>query len=114
MGSVESSESQRQSERFELTIPVTLTVVREGRRATVAAEGHDVSKGGLRLSVKQSLRIGESLMLEFLLPYTSTPIVVRGVVRHQSGLWYGVEFLNPSPYQKEMLERNSKVLGLMR
>jgi len=95
-------------------MPVTLTLIREGRRVLVTAEGHDVSKGGIRLSVMQMLHIGESLMLEFPLPYTSTPILVRGVVRHRSGLSYGLEFLNPTPHQTEMLERNSKVLGLLR
>lgn len=105
---------QRRSERFELTLPVTLTLVREGRRVTVTAEGHDVSKGGMRLSVIQMLQLGESFMLEFMLPYTSTAIVVRGIVRNHNGISYGVEFLNPTSYQTEMLERNSKVLGLLR
>ncbi len=111
---MENSDSHRRSERFDLTMAVTLTLVRDGRRATVRAEGHDVSKGGLRLSLRQILQIGESLALEFVLPYTSTAIVIRGVVRHQSGLSYGVEFINPTAYQTEMLERNSKVLGLLR
>ena len=111
---MENSESQRRSERFDLTLPVTLTLVREGRRVNVTAEGRDVSKGGICLSAMQLLHIGESFVLEFLLPYTSTPIVVRGVVRNQSGVSYGVEFVNPTPYQAEMLERNSKVLRLLR
>ena len=105
---------QRRSERFELTLPVTLTLVREGRRVDVTAEGHDVSKGGMRLSVMQLLQLGESCMLEFMLPYTSTAIVVRGIVRNHNGISYGVEFQNPTPYQTEMLERTSKVLGLLR
>ena len=111
---MESSNSRRQSERFELTMPVALTLYREGRRVAVTAEGHDVSKGGIRLSVTLMLQVGESFMLEFVLPYTSTPIVVRGVVRNQNGMSYGVEFLNPTPYQKQMLERNSKVLDLLK
>lgn len=105
---------QRRSERFKLTLPVTLTLVREGRRVNVTAEGHDVSKGGMRLSVMQLLQLGESFMLEFMLPYTSTAIVVRGVVRNHNGISYGVEFLNLTPYQTQMLERNGKVLGLLR
>jgi len=93
---------------------VTLTLIREGRRVAVTAEGHDVSKGGIRLSVMQMLQLGESCMLEFVLPYTSTPIVVRGVVRRQSEVSYGIEFLSLTPYQTQMLERNSRVLGLLR
>lgn len=104
----------RRSERFKLTLPVTLTLVREGRRVNMAAEGHDVSKGGMRLSVMQLLQLGESFMLEFTLPYTSTTMLIRGIVRNHNDTFYGVEFLNPTPYQTEMLERNSKVLGLLR
>lgn len=111
---MENSESQRRSERFEIATPVTLTLFREGRRVTVTAEGHDISRDGIRLSVTMMLHIGESFMLEFVLPYNSTPIVVRGIVRNQNGASYGVEFLSPTPHQKTMLERNSKVLELLK
>jgi hypothetical protein len=111
---VDGSESQRRCERFDVTVSVTLTLVREGRQVTVVADGHDVSKGGMCLSMTPMLRIGESFLMEFVLPYNSTPLSVRGVVRNENGLFYGVEFLSPTAHQKEMLERNSKVLGLLK
>ena len=111
---MDSNESQRRCERFDLVMPVTLTLIRDGRQLRVTADGHDLSKGGICLSVTLMLHVGESFLMEFVLPYNSTPITVRGVVRNQNGLFYGVEFSNPTPHQKEMLERNSKVLGLMK
>ena len=104
---------RRQAERFELKIPVKVTISREGRRSTVTGEGCNFSKGGMRLFLTLGLETGAPLLLEFVLPYTSTPIVVRGVVRNQGEFRYGIEFLRLSPYQQEILERNCTVLNLL-
>src|SRR5947207_6968963 len=40
-------------------------------------------QGGMRLFLTLGLETGAPLLLKFVLPYTSTPIVVRGVVRNQ-------------------------------
>ncbi len=67
----------------------------------------------MRLFLTLGLDTGAPLLLEFVLPYTSTPIVVRGVVRNQGEFRYGIEFLRLSPYQQEILERNCTVLNLL-
>ena len=108
-----NEKGRRQSERFELKIPVEITISREGRRSTVMGEGCDFSKNGMRLFLTLALDTGAPLLLEFVLPYTSTPMVIRGVVRNQRGLHYGIEFLGMSPYQRQVLERNCTVLDLL-
>ncbi len=108
-----NEKGRRQSERFELKIPVEITISREGRRSTVMGEGCDFSKNGMRLFLTLALDTGAPLLLEFVLPYTSTPMVIRGVVRNQRGLHYGIEFLGMSPYQQQVLERNCTVLDLL-
>ncbi len=110
---MENEKRQRRSERFEHKLPVKVTIFREGRRSTITGEGCDFSKGGMRLFLTLGLDAGAPLLLEFVLPYTSTPIVVRGVVRNQNEFHYGIEFLGVSPYQQEMLERNCTVLNLL-
>jgi PilZ domain len=104
---------RRRSERFEVKIPVKVTISREGRRSTVTGEGCNFSKGGMRLFLTLALDTEAPLLLEFVLPYTSTPIVIRGVVRNQGGLHYGIESLGVSPYQQQVLERNCNVLNLL-
>ena len=108
---MENEKRQRRSERFELDIPVKITIFR-GQRSRVMGEGCDFSKNGMRLFLTLALDTGAPLLLEFVLPYTSTPMVIRGVVRNQRGLHYGIEFLGMSPYQQQVLERNCTVLDL--
>jgi PilZ domain len=79
----------------------------------MTGKGFDFSKGGMRLFLTLGLDLGAPLVLEFVLPYTSTPMVVRSVVRNQNEFHYGIEFLGVSPYQPEMLERNCAVLNLL-
>ncbi len=109
---MENEKRQRRSERFELDIPVKITIFR-GQRSRVMGEGCDFSKNGMRLFLTLALDTGAPLLLEFVLPYTSTPMVIRGVVRNQRGLHYGIEFLGMSPYQQQVLERNCTVLDLL-
>src|SRR6266566_1300327 len=75
---MENEKRPRRSERFEQKLPVKVTIFREGRRSTITGEGCDFSKGGMRLFLTLGLDAGAPLLLEFVLPYTSTPIVVRG------------------------------------
>jgi hypothetical protein len=63
---------------------------------------------------RENLSPPETLvLLDFFLPYTSTPMIVRGVVRNERGVNYGVEFVALTPYQQEVLERNCKVFDLL-
>jgi hypothetical protein len=110
---MENEKRQRRSERFDLNLSVKVTVFRDGQRSMVMGEGCDFSKNGMRLFLTLELDPGASLIIEFVLPYTSTPMVMRGVVRNQDGLHYGIEFLGISPYQQQVLERNCTVLDLL-
>src|SRR5437867_2729470 len=110
---MENEKGRRRSERFELKIPVKVTISREGRRSTVTGEGCDFSKNGMRLFLTLALDTGAPLLLEFVLPYTSTPMMIRGMVRNQRGLYYGIEVLGMSPYQQQVFERNCTVLDLL-
>ena|SRR5215468_9732996 len=107
-------EEQRRSERFDLSLPVKVNIVCRGRRSTLAGEGYNVSKSGMRLFVSCALEPGAPLILEFVLPYTSTPMVLRGIVRNRTDFTYGVEFSKVTSYQQSMLERNCSVLNLLR
>jgi len=111
---LENKNEQRRSERFGVSLLVKVTIVREGRRCTITGEGCDFSKGGMRLLLSSALEIGARLILEFALPYTSTPMILLGVVRNRNAFTYGVEFSKINSYQQEMLERNCAVLNLLR
>ena len=111
---VNADEEQRRSERFDLNVSVKVNVVQGGLRSTFTGEGFNLSKSGLRLFVSCALEPGTPLILEFVLPYTSTPMVLHGIIRNRQEFTYGVEFSRVSPYQQSMLERNCSVLNLLR
>ena len=106
--------NKRRWERYDVRIDVNVTVVETGKRATFSGQVCDVSKGGLRLFVTHAIDPGSSVTLEFLLPYYSTELVMRGVVRNRDGFTHGVEFVNPTAYQQKIIERTCDVFALLR
>ena|SRR5271166_5912027 len=106
-------EGERRWERHHLAIPVSVTVFLNGERLTFRGEASDISRGGMRLFMTRKLESGTSLILEFLIPYSTMEFVVRGVIRNREGFTHGVEFLNPTPYQQQMIERTCKVFELL-
>lgn len=61
----------------------------------------------------RQLEKAATISIEFNLPYNSQPTEVRGIVRHRSGFHHGIEFIGLTGYQKELLERTSRILGLL-
>ncbi len=93
---------------------MNVTTVLNGQYANFTGQVCDVSKGGLRLFVTREIEPGSTLSLEFLLPYYSTELVVRGVVRNRSGFTHGVEFINPTAHQQQIIERTCDAFALLR
>jgi len=109
-----SQEDARKWERHAITIPVNVTVFLNGDRSSCRGEASDISRGGMRLFLPRELDPGTSVVLEFLIPYNTAEFIVRGVIRNRVGFNHGVEFLNPTDSQKEMIERTCKVFRLLR
>lgn len=105
---------RRRWERYDITIPISIATVVNGERTSFSGQGCDISIGGLRLFLTREIDPGTSLLLEFPLPYSSAQLEVRGVVRNRSGYTHGVEFVNPTRDQQELIERTCNVLGLLR
>ena len=85
----------------------------DGQQCKFTAQASDVSKGGLSLFTTREMAIGTSLQLDFVLPYSSTPLMLRSIVRTRTGFNYGIEFINPSPEQQEIIERACRVFSLL-
>ena len=106
-------EDERRWERHSIVIGVNVTLSLDGQRLSFRGEASDISPGGMRLFLTRELPFGASLMLEFLIPYSTLEFNVRGVVRNRDGFTHGVEFLNPTPHQERMIERTCKVFRLL-
>lgn len=105
---------RRRWERHDITIPVTVSTMVSGKRSSFSGQACDMSIGGLRLFLTREIEAGTSVQLEFPLPYHSVDLTIRGVVRNRTGFTHGVEFVNPTSEQQEMIDRTCSVLGLMR
>src|ERR1700722_157207 len=95
--------SARRWERHAISIPITVSLLLDGKPCKLRAQASDVSKGGLSLFITREIPIGVSLQVDFVLPYHSAPLALRGVVRTRSGFNYGIEFLSPTPEQQEII-----------
>ena len=105
--------AERRWERLVVVIPVNVTAFINGQRLSLRGQASDISRGGMRLFVTRELDSGTSLMLEFLIPYNTMEFVLRGIIRNRDGFTHGVEFLNPTVYQQQMIERTCKVFKLL-
>jgi len=107
-------EHDRRWERHDVSIPVNVTLFLNGEKSSFRGQARDISRGGMRLFLTRELDPGVTVTLEFLIPYNTTELVVRGVVRNRDGFSHGVEFLNPTAYTQQMIERTCKVFRLLR
>lgn len=105
--------SGRRWERHAVTIPVSVSLLVDGERAKFHSQATDVSRGGLSVFMTREIGIGVSVQLDFVLPYSSTPLTLRGVVRTRSGFNHGIEFVSATSEQQEVIERACKVLTLL-
>jgi hypothetical protein len=55
--------------------------------------------------IAAELTVGQEIELELSLPYSSSVLQMRGVVRMRQSYLYGVEFVNPKPAQTAAIDR---------
>jgi hypothetical protein len=107
-------EDARRWERHDTSIPVEVTVLLNGDRFNHHGQASDISRGGMRLFLPRELEPGTSLSLEFSIPYQAVKFNLYGIVRNRAGFNHGIEFINATPHQEEMIERTCKVFELLR
>lgn len=110
----DAREDSRRWQRHELTIPVNVTIFLDGEQFQHRGQASDISRGGMRLFLTRELPAGTAVILEFLVPYNTEEFVVRGVIRNRNGFNHGVEFINATSRQQQMIERTCKVFDLLR
>ncbi len=110
---VKLGEDERRWERQSIVIPVNITAFLDGHRCNFRGQASDISRGGMRLFLTRKLPFGTRVTMEFLIPYNTTEFVLRGVIRNRDGFTHGVEFLNPTAHQQQMIERTCKVFKLL-
>jgi TonB family protein len=95
--------SSRKVPRYELTVPLDLTVLRSGIPDKIPGRTVEIGEGGIGVVVASQLLLGESVRVEFLLPHMSTPVRATAVVRYQRDLCCGLQFLRLPDDQQSII-----------
>jgi len=89
--------------RYKVAVPLDVTVLRSGVPDRIPGRSLDISAGGAGLVLAGVIFPGESVGVQFFLPGASLPVETRAVVRYQSQLRCGVEFLGLSEEQRALI-----------
>lgn len=107
------SQERRQSSRYCVEARLRVHVRSGGASRTIHGQGSDISAGGMAVYLPYELAVGETVELEFTLPYASEPLKALAVVRSRRSYQYGVEFTNLSAAALAAIKRACASLALV-
>jgi len=94
--------STRRWPRYEVDLPVRIIALNGILTTPVAGRGSEISRAGMALRARVSVRPGDLMGLQFP---TSKPSRVNAVVRNRTGECLGLEFLSQLPPDSEAGDR---------
>jgi hypothetical protein len=96
--------TRRRTPRYAAALPVDITVLRSGVPCLIPGRSFNLSPGGVGVALAGELRLGDLVGLELRLPHRNQPLQARAVVRHRALLACGLQLLNLSAEQLEMIQ----------
>jgi hypothetical protein len=96
--------TRRRTPRYAAALPVDVTVLRSGVPCLIPGRSFNLSPGGVGVALAADLRLGDLVGLELRLPSRSQPLQAKAVVRHRRLLACGLQLLNLSAEQVEMIQ----------
>jgi len=108
-----SEKAKRRWQRYDVKIPVKISIGVDGKPLTFSGEASNVSIGGMALFTTRHLEPGTSLVMVLILPYSSEELKLRGVVRNRNGFTHGIEFTHSTPLQERLIELNCRAFALL-
>jgi len=89
--------------RHPINVPLDLIALRSGLPENLPGRCTDLSEAGVGAVVAGELAAGQQVAVELRLPNVGVPVRARAVVRYQSRLHCGLEFVGLSVEQREMI-----------
>src|SRR5271163_1703597 len=89
--------------RKPIHVPLDLIALRSGVPENLPGRCTDLSEAGVGAVIAGELAAGLQVAVELRLPNVGVPVRARAVVRHQSRLRCGLEFVSLSVEQREMI-----------
>jgi TonB family protein len=94
---------QRGFSRHPINVPVDLIALRSGVPENLPGRCTDISEAGVGAVVAGELATGQQVAIELHLPNVGLPVRARALVRYQSKLHCGLQFVGLSMEQREMI-----------
>jgi TonB family protein len=94
---------QRVVPRHPINVPLDLIALRSGVPENLPGRCTDLSEAGVGAVVAGELAAGQQVAVELRLPNVGVPVRARALVRYQSRLHCGLEFVGLSVEQREMI-----------
>lgn len=92
--------------RFAVDLSLRVRIPSSAGKEYVLAHGRDVSQGGMALYVPLEFEIGDIAELELSFPGVDAVVTLQATVRNREGFKYGVEFLQPTTEQQNIILTN--------
>ena len=89
--------------RHRTNVPLDLIALRSGLPENLPGRCTDISEAGVGAVVAGELAAGQQVAVELRLPNVAVPVRARALVRYQSRLRCGFEFVGLSVEQREMI-----------
>ena len=103
LSSTLEAETQRIFPRHPLSVPLDLIVLRSGVPENLPGRCTDISEAGVGAVVAGEMAAGQQVAVELRLPDVGVPVRARALVRYQSRLRCGLQFVGLPAEQKEMI-----------
>lgn len=102
---------KRRNERYPLSTRLTATVRDESGEIKIKTHALDISESGIGTLAGEGWGVGSQVALELPLPVENTFLEIQGVVRHRTGVRCGLEFLEVSNEQQQILRQVCQFLA---
>ncbi len=94
---------QRSFHRHPISVPLDMIILRSGVPENLPGRCTDISEVGVGAVIAGEMAAGQQVAVELRLPNVSVPMRARALVRYQSQLRCGLEFVGLPAEQKEMI-----------
>lgn len=94
---------RRNSPRHAITVRLDVITLRSGIPDSVPGRCTNISEAGIGAAVAGELVINQHVAIELKLPHVALPLRARAIVRHHTLFHCGLQFVNLSVEQREMI-----------
>jgi PilZ domain len=102
----------RRYARYEFETDLTVTILGMEGSETARGCSLNINEAGIAGLFAAEWDLGASVNLQFSVPFTSTPVRVRAIVRNRTSYQYGFEFIDLTPEHSNTINRTCRMLGL--